>query len=117
MAGQFAQPLHITGAETADVVITVSLSTNNSFEWVEHGGNDHVVVKRLRDTAPLSAEHLAAMKVEGEKEMGRPYDIWFNMDEERIYCSELVWKIYERGAGLRVGLMERFADISGWWRF
>jgi len=37
--GQFATPLHITGSETSDVVIVVSLSTNKSFEWVEHGGN------------------------------------------------------------------------------
>ncbi|MES2622159.1 MAG: hypothetical protein V4615_15015 [Bacteroidota bacterium] len=27
--------LHITGNETKDVVVTVSLSTNNSFEWVD----------------------------------------------------------------------------------
>lgn len=81
-------------------------------DWVKHGVNGHAVVKRLKDAAPLSAEHLAAMKAEGEKEMGRPYDIWFNMDEERIYCSELVWKIYERGAGLRVGTVERFGDMD-----
>ncbi len=28
-------PLKITGAETKDIVVTVSLSTNNSFEWKE----------------------------------------------------------------------------------
>lgn len=39
VTGQFASTLHITGTETADVVVVVSLSTNDSFEWVEHGGN------------------------------------------------------------------------------
>lgn len=82
------------------------------FEWMKHGVNDHVVIKRLKDVAPLSVEHIVAMKAEGEKEMGRPYDIRFNMDEEYIYCSELVWKIYERGAGLRVGTIERFGDMD-----
>jgi len=81
-------------------------------EWAKHGANDHVVIKRLKDVAPLTSEHITSMKAEGEKEMGRPYDIWFNMDEERIYCSELVWKIYERGAGLRVGAIERFGDMD-----
>ncbi len=81
-------------------------------EWVKHGLNDHVVVKRLKDGASLTAERIAAMKREGEQEMGRPYDIWFNMDDERIYCSELVWKIYERGAGLQVGTVERFGDMD-----
>jgi hypothetical protein len=31
--------LTITGNETQDVVITVSLSTNKSFEWIDHNGN------------------------------------------------------------------------------
>lgn len=31
--------LHITGTETKDIVITVSLSTNKSFEWVDTNGN------------------------------------------------------------------------------
>lgn len=35
------QLLTITGNETEDIVITVSLSTNNSFEWVEHGGDNY----------------------------------------------------------------------------
>lgn len=81
-------------------------------EWVHHGLNDHVVVKRLRDTAPLQGEHLLAMKAEGEREMGRPYDIYFDMDDERIYCSELVQKIYQRGAGIEVGEVERFRDMD-----
>ena len=81
-------------------------------DWVKHGANKHYVVKRLKDRSALSITHLAAMKAEGEKEMGRPYDIWFDMDEERIYCSELVWKIYQRGAELEVGKLERFGDMD-----
>ncbi len=34
------EALTVTGEETQDVVITVSLSTNNSFEWIENGGNN-----------------------------------------------------------------------------
>ncbi|MFZ1693633.1 MAG: hypothetical protein WAT74_10580 [Flavobacteriales bacterium] len=37
VTGAFATPLTITGSETSDVVITVSLSTNNSFEWSDNG--------------------------------------------------------------------------------
>ncbi len=35
VTGKFGQALNITGNETADIVITVSLSTNKSFEWTE----------------------------------------------------------------------------------
>ncbi|MFL5754290.1 MAG: hypothetical protein ACJ76F_12840 [Bacteroidia bacterium] len=36
-----AQVLTITGNETEDIVITVSLSTNNSFEWVENNSDSY----------------------------------------------------------------------------
>jgi len=35
VTGQFANNLTITGNETSDIVVVVSLSTNNSFEWIE----------------------------------------------------------------------------------
>jgi hypothetical protein len=81
-------------------------------EWIQHGVGGHYVVKRLKDPAPLTSAHLAGMKAEGEREMGRPYDIFFSLDEESIYCSELVWKIYTRGAELEVGRLERFGDMD-----
>ncbi len=36
VTGSFETPLVITGNETEDIVVTVSLSTNNSFEWEEN---------------------------------------------------------------------------------
>jgi hypothetical protein len=39
VTGQFASPLVITGKETSDIVIQVSLSTNKSFEWIDVNGN------------------------------------------------------------------------------
>lgn len=38
VTGQFINPLIITGKETGDINIVVSLSTNKSFEWID---NDH----------------------------------------------------------------------------
>ena len=35
VTGQFAVPLQISGNESKDVVVTLSLSTNHSFEWVD----------------------------------------------------------------------------------
>lgn len=35
VTGGFATPLVITGNETNDIYVTLSLSTNNSFEWVD----------------------------------------------------------------------------------
>jgi hypothetical protein len=39
VTGKFAQPLVITGNETKDIVLTLSFSVNNSFEWVDTNAN------------------------------------------------------------------------------
>lgn len=39
VTGQFSTPLRITGAETEDIIVTMSLSINNSFEWIDANGN------------------------------------------------------------------------------
>src|SRR5690606_6348452 len=61
VTGAFADPLVVTGNETADVVITVSLSTNNSFEWIDSAGDgiyeplagDTVVDMGIRGLVPI----------------------------------------------------------------
>lgn len=61
VTGSFASALTITGNETSDIVIIVSLSTNNSFEWKENAGNnlyepldgDTVVDMGIRGLIPI----------------------------------------------------------------
>ena len=72
--------------------------------WVARGINGHYVVKRLRDAdVVLTPTVLARMRTEAQALLGKPYDLRFEWSDQRIYCSELVWKIYERGVGLRIG--------------
>ncbi len=39
ITGEFDPPLEITGDETSELFITLSFSTNNSFEWIDTNGN------------------------------------------------------------------------------
>lgn len=39
VTGKFSTPLEITGLEKKNVVVTLSLSTNKSFEWIDTNGN------------------------------------------------------------------------------
>lgn len=39
VTGNFPTPLTITGNETQDIVVTINLSTNNSFEWRDLNGD------------------------------------------------------------------------------
>jgi len=35
-------------------------------------------------------------------QLGKDYDLLFQWDDETLYCSELVWKIYEEAAGVKL---------------
>lgn len=61
VTGAFSSPLTITGNETKDIAITVSLSTNKSFEWIENStdgfyepaAGDTVVDMGIRGLIPM----------------------------------------------------------------
>lgn len=52
------------------------------------------------------------MKEEGAKLLGKSYDSAFDWSDEKIYCSELVWKIYKRGAEVEVGKLQYLRDFD-----
>ena len=71
--------------------------------WIARGEDQHYVVKRLRDAKQLlTKERLLAMRQAGESYLGTPYDIKFKWDNDRFYCSELVWKLYKDAVGIEL---------------
>ena len=81
--------------------------------WIERGEREHFVAKRLRDAdSQLTPETLRRMFAAGEKFTGKDYDLYFEWSDDRIYCSELVWKVFERGAGIRLGEQQTIADFD-----
>lgn len=81
-------------------------------QWIDRGRNGHFVVKRLRSAAHLTPAVLKRMRSAGEKYRGKPYDLYFEWDNQRIYCSELVWKIYKEGAGIEIGRLQRLREFD-----
>lgn len=78
--------------------------------WVARGVDKHVVVKRL--ALPLSSESFTKMAAIAETFKDRNYDLAFAWDDDRMYCSELVYKIYDRGAGITLGTLQRLRDFD-----
>ncbi|MCS4225522.1 YiiX family permuted papain-like enzyme [Sphingobacterium sp. BIGb0165] len=82
-------------------------------DWIARGKNKHYVIKRLKEADKvLSEEVLAKMKGIGEGFLGKNYDATFEWSDNRIYCSELIWKIYQRGAGIEVGKLEKLKNFD-----
>jgi hypothetical protein len=82
-------------------------------EWIARGASGHFVVKRLRDSnARLTSHALRKLRSEAVRLQGRRYDAAFGWSDERIYCSELVWKAYHRALGLRIGELQKLKEFD-----
>lgn len=81
--------------------------------WIKRGKGGHFVLKRLKEAATvLTPAVIARMKTAGGKYNGKDYDAYFGWSDERIYCSELVWKIYKEVTGLEIGKLQQLKDFD-----
>lgn len=71
-------------------------------EWINRGNNKHYVIKRLIEHNKISQEKWEKAYQIGKKLIGKDYDITFEWSDNKIYCSELVWKIYKRGLEIEI---------------
>jgi len=82
-------------------------------EWIARGEKGEYVVKRLKNAEQtLTPEVLQKMKEIGKGFYGKNYDLAFEWTDEKIYCSELIWKIYQRATGIEIGNLEQLGDFD-----
>ena len=78
--------------------------------WTARGDGGRYVVKRLK--SPLDAWQAAKLRAAAQPFEGRPYDSWFEWSNQRIYCSELVWKMYHDALGIDLGALQKLRDFD-----
>ena len=82
-------------------------------EWIARGQDGKYVIKRLENADQvLTPGTLAKMKKVGEQFKGKNYDLTFEWSDDKIYCSELIWKIYQRATGIEIGKLEKLSDFD-----
>ena len=82
-------------------------------EWIARGVDGRCVVKRLKDADRLlSPEALEKMRNIGNRFEGKHYDLTFEWSDDRIYCAELVWKIYRETLGIEIGKLRKMSDFD-----
>lgn len=82
-------------------------------QWVVYGVGRHFVVKRLADANKmLTPAAVARLDTVGAKFLGRHYDTTFEWSDDRMYCSELVWKIYDRALAIEIGELQKIRDFN-----
>lgn len=82
-------------------------------KWVLRGKDGHYVIKRLKNADMiLNTSTIAKMKKVGNQFNGKNYDLTFEWSDNKIYCSELIWKIYKRATGLEIGKLQKLGDFD-----
>ena len=82
-------------------------------DWVARGKGKHYVVKRLANAGEvITTEAVNRMVEVGELFEDKPYDLYFEWSDDRIYCSELVWKVYKRALNLEIGELQTMAEFD-----
>lgn len=82
-------------------------------KWIARGKDGKYVIKRLKNADQvLTPATLTKMKQIGDQFNGKNYDLTFEWSDDKIYCSELIWKIYQRSTGIEIGKLEKLSDFD-----
>ncbi|ABJ76317.1 YiiX family permuted papain-like enzyme [Leptospira borgpetersenii] len=94
-----------------EAVEPVKLTPLSAF--IKRGKKNHYVIKRLKNRDNiLPKSKLAEMKRYGESFLGKHYDIYFGWSNNRIYCTELIWKLYNKATGKKLGELKTLKDFN-----
>jgi hypothetical protein len=77
--------------------------------WLARGKGGHYVAKRMRQ--PLNAAAIANFHRLAQHYEGKPYDLTFEWSDTRMYCSELVWKLY-KAAGIELAPLAKLGSFN-----
>ncbi len=82
-------------------------------KWIARGEDGKFVIKRLINADKILTDStIYKMKVVEDKFKNKHYDIFFEWSDERIYCSELIWKIYKEATGIEVGKLQKLKEFD-----
>lgn len=78
--------------------------------WIARGDGSRYVIRRLE--AGLTTAQVAKLRAAARRFEGKPYDLYFEWSDERIYCSELVWKLYDQALGVKLGTLQKLREFD-----
>jgi hypothetical protein len=79
------------------------------YPWVQRGRASAFAAYRLTDDRRAQVPRFV---VELREFLGRPYDFRVQMDDEFLYCSELIWKAWKNATGEEMGKLVTLGDLN-----
>ena len=81
--------------------------------FIHRGLGGHYVIKRLKNSEKiLTTENTEKLKTILKQFIDKDYDLPFEWTDDKMYCSELVWKAYKRSVGIEIGKLSQLKDFD-----
>lgn len=90
--------------QAANVVVKTPLAA-----WIKQSYGERLTITRFRG---LNADNAARIVHAAEKFEGTPYDFFFRMAPDQIYCSELIYHAFQNGAGISLGKLQPIGSLG-----
>jgi uncharacterized protein YycO len=78
-------------------------------EWKIKGRNERWAAYRLK---AAYREHIPQFRTELEAHIGKPYDFKYELSEDKLYCSGLVYHAWMSSTGQEMGKLTRVGDMN-----
>jgi hypothetical protein len=77
--------------------------------FILRGRQGNFAVYRFQDRYTKKIPEIVA---EAERFLGKPYDIHYEFDDAKIYCSELIFKGFKAATGEDLGRVRKLGDLK-----
>lgn len=81
-------------------------------QWVLRGRGCKVHTYRVKDLPENHPDYRTKLAAGISEHLGKPYDINYAPGDDLIYCSELVYKVYDRELGIQIGDWQKLGDLN-----
>ncbi|MCE9603608.1 MAG: hypothetical protein K8U03_01755 [Planctomycetia bacterium] len=77
--------------------------------WIYNGRGNRFAVYRFDEKY---SPKIDAVVQAARKQLGKPYDIHYEFDDEKIYCSELIFKAFRDVTGEELGTIRKLGELD-----
>ncbi|MDB9741289.1 YiiX/YebB-like N1pC/P60 family cysteine hydrolase [Akkermansiaceae bacterium] len=92
-----------------EAVQPVKITKLNDF--VKRNPSSFYAMRLKNSEEILTKETFTKAETYLNQQIGKNYDLRFQWSDDKIYCSELVWKVYKEAAGIELCKPAKFKDL------
>ena len=81
-------------------------------KWIKQGEGSEYAVGRIKEKDFFTEEKSLQLTENALKYLDKNYDIYFNWSDDQIYCSELVYKVYNEAFSTKLAPLNMLKDYN-----